>query len=166
MWQSTYLPLVRIKIEFTNTITDLPDILNLAYFHDTLYTRTSLFIQTRSYTGPLSASLHIARPADFFSGDMHNLTPANLYLRREHQSFRLLPKSGAMVMTSRTELSKLMEVDSRAGKAELMEEVMNWDEHEANFKGRDLWIKAVTSWCVGGPSFNDDCTVYTATGEN
>jgi hypothetical protein len=131
-----------------------------------MYTRTSLFLQTRSSTSPLSSFLHISRPADFFSGHVHNLNPSTLYVRREHQSFRLLPKSGAMVVTTRTELSKLMEVESKADKAALIEEVMSWDEHEASFKGRDLWITALKGWCEDRLPFNDDCTVFSATGEN
>jgi hypothetical protein len=150
----------------TNTITDLPDVLDLPYPGQTMYTRTSLFIQTHSSTGPLSASLHICRPADFFSGNVHNLNPSTLYVRREHQSFRLLPKSGAIIMTTRTELSRLLEVESQADKAKLMDEVMSWKEYEASFKGRELWITALKGWCENRYPFNDDRTVSSATGDN
>jgi hypothetical protein len=131
-----------------------------------MYSRTSLFIQTRSSTVPLSSSLHISRPADFFSGHVHTLKPSALYIRHEHQSFRQLQKSGAMVMTTRTELSRLMGVESKANKAELLKEVMSWKEHEASFKGRELWITALKGWCENREPFNDDCTVFSASGEN
>jgi hypothetical protein len=149
------------KIYVPLTYLDLSDILNLPYTPSTLYTRTSLFIQTRSCTTPLSTSLHISRPADFFSGSVQHLVPQNLYVRREYQSFRQLPKSGAVVMMTRTDLSKLMDIEDRQGKTGLIAEIRGWDEDEATFKGRDLWIRAVASWCEGGSAFRDDMTVFT-----
>jgi hypothetical protein len=50
-------------------------------------------------------------------------------------------------MTTRTELSRLLEVESQADKAKLMDEVMSWKEYEASFKGRELWITALKGWC-------------------
>lgn len=67
-------------------------------------------------------------------------------------------------MTTRTELSKLVDVPDKQGKVSLMEEIKGWDEDEACFKGRDLWIRAVKSCCEGGSAFRDDTTVYTVAG--
>ncbi|KAH4225140.1 hypothetical protein HBI06_024450 [Parastagonospora nodorum] len=144
---------------------DLPDILNLPYTPTTLYTRHTTFIQTLSLTTPLTSTLHIPRPADFFSGGVQHLVPQNLYIRREYQSFRQLAKSGAVVMTSRTELTRLTDVAGRREKDDLMAEIRGWGEDEAGFKGRDLWSRAVGSWCEGGSAFRDDVTVITGVEE-
>jgi hypothetical protein len=69
-------------------------------------------------------------------------------------------------MTTRTELSRLLEVESQADKAKLMDEVMSWKEYEASFKGRELWITALKGWCENRYPFNDDRTVSSATGDN
>lgn len=68
-------------------------------------------------------------------------------------------------MASRTELTKLMDVAARSEKEELMAEIRGWGEDEAGFKGRDLWIRAVGSWCEGGSAFRDDVTVIAGMGE-
>lgn len=62
-------------------------------------------------------------------------------------------------MTTRTELSPLVDIRSKKDKRALWEEVDGWDEDEAVFKGRDLWIRAVKSWCVGGEVWHDDRTI-------
>jgi hypothetical protein len=71
-----------------------------------------------------------------------------------------------MVMTTRTELSRLMGVESKASKAELLKEVMSWKEHEASFKGGELWITALEGWRENREPFNDDRTVFSVNGEN
>lgn len=111
---------------------------------------------------PLTSSLFIQRPADFFSGSIYSLLPINLYIRYEHQAFRMLPKTGAIVMSTKTELKKLTELEGRGEKHELMKEIRGWDEEEATFKGRDLWIRAVRSWCEGRDVWHDDRTVMDA----
>ena len=130
-----------------------------------LYSRTSTFIQTRPSTPKnpsLTSTLFIQRPQDFFSGSIGNLAPENLYVRREFQNFRLLLQSGAVVMSTRTELIPLKQVRSREGKKELMEEFGQWTDEEETFKGKSLWIHAVRSWCEGGDAFRDDRTVFEA----
>ncbi|KAF1914518.1 hypothetical protein BDU57DRAFT_596475 [Ampelomyces quisqualis] len=125
----------------------------------TLHTQTSTFIQTRPASSPLSTSLHLPRPADLFPGSIAHLSPPSLWIRRLHTSFRRLPVSGAIVTTTRTQLSRLVDVDTQQRRKELWAEVSSWGEEEAVFKGRDLWIRAVRSWCVGGEAWCDDRTV-------
>lgn len=43
-----------------------------------------------------------------------------------------------------------------------MDEVNGWDEHEARFKGRDLWLRAIRAHCEGTDVFHDDQTVIDA----
>lgn len=65
----------------------------------------------------------------------------------------------------RTELTRLTDVAGRSQKEDLMREIRGWGEDEAGFKGRDLWIRAVGSWCEGGSAFRDDVTVVAGVGE-
>ncbi|KAH7406790.1 hypothetical protein DE146DRAFT_786591 [Phaeosphaeria sp. MPI-PUGE-AT-0046c] len=138
---------------------DLPVVFDFIRTPQTLFMRKSTFIQTRNIETPLFSSLFIQRPADFFSGNIYSLLPINLYIRYEHQTFRMLPRTGAIVMSTRTELKKLTELDGRREKEELMGEIWGWDQEEATFKGRDLWIRAVRSWCEGREVWHDDRTV-------
>lgn len=74
-------------------------------------------------------------------------------------------------MTTRTELKKLTEVEARKEKEELMREVREWGEEEAEWKGRGLWMRAVRGWCEGREVWHDDLTVsgvgeLTSVGEN
>ncbi|KAH7080964.1 hypothetical protein FB567DRAFT_595290 [Paraphoma chrysanthemicola] len=160
MWSSTLLEV--LIFASSNGFPDMSNILHLHFTNDTLFTRTSTYIQTRAAKVPLSDALFIQRPVDLFSGNISNLVPSNLYVRREFQTFRLLPSSGAVVMSTRTEFKKLTDLSVRWEKAELMSEIGEWDEHEASFKGRDLWIRAVRAHCEGTDVFRDDETVSDA----
>jgi hypothetical protein len=59
-------------------------------------------------------------------------------------------------MSIRTELTRLTDWDDCKG---LMREIQAWEDDEAIFKGRDLWIKAVRWWYVGWEGRHDDQTV-------
>lgn len=59
-------------------------------------------------------------------------------------------------------MKKLTELEDRKGRRELMSEIAAWDEEEALFKGRDLWMRAVRSWCEGTEVWHDDRTVIDA----
>ncbi|KAF1947472.1 hypothetical protein EJ02DRAFT_333533 [Clathrospora elynae] len=131
--------------------------------------RTSTFIQTSSPPSdrrrpPLAALLHIRRPVDFFAGDLHNLLPSTLIVRRETTMFHRLPRSGAVIMTTRTAMQELRQLGLKE-RAELMREVYGWDEDEARFKGRALWVGLVERFFAGKAGFRDDCTVFTEGGD-
>ncbi|KAH7066714.1 hypothetical protein BKA63DRAFT_425379 [Paraphoma chrysanthemicola] len=157
MWSSKLLK--HLTSASSNGFPDMSNILHLYFTFDTLFTRTSTFIQTHAAKAPLSDALFIQRPVDFFSGNISNLVPSNLYVRREYQTFRLLPSSGAFVMSTRTEFNKLTDLRARWEKTELMSEIGEWDEHEARFKGRDLWMRAVRAHCEGTDVFRGDETI-------
>jgi hypothetical protein len=65
-------------------------------------------------------------------------------------------------MSTRTEFRKLVDLSTRREKTQLMDEVNGWDEHEARFKGRDLWLRAIRAHCEGTDVFHDDQTVIDA----
>lgn len=80
-------------------------------------------------------------------------------MRREFQTFRTLPVSGAVVMSTRTELTRLTDVVDLKGKRELLGEIEGWGESEGEFKGRDLVVLGVRAHFVGDGAFRDDRSV-------
>lgn len=98
---------------------------------------------------------------DLFAGNTNDLNPYILTIRCETQTFKVLPKTGSVVMTTKTDLKRLSELDE-VERAELMMEIKGWDEDEAIFKGRDLWIRAVSGWCTGHPGMKDDASIIDA----
>lgn len=82
-------------------------------------------------------------------------------MRREHQIFRRLPKSGAIVFSTRTELQKLINLNLQE-KRDLVKEIRGWDEVVATRKGLELWQRAVIGYCEGRRIFKDDETVVDA----
>lgn len=140
----------------TLTSKAIPSILDLALSTpSTPLTRHTTFIQT--HASSLSSALHIHRPADLFAGTTESLKFA-LHVRRETQTFRVLPKSKAVVMATKTELRPLTELGAEE-KSKLMMEIEEWGDEEALLKGKDLWIPAVSGWCSGGEMENDDMSI-------
>ncbi|KAG9187281.1 hypothetical protein G6011_05152 [Alternaria panax] len=136
----------------------LPSILALdlptlsPYSHTGPLALRQLFIQTRPHRSSLASSLHIPRPVDFFAGNIANLHPSELLVRTETQMFARLPKTGAVVVTTRTSTETLSDVAERMNgreKKAFMMEVEGWGNEEARFKGRELWI-GVVERCLKG----------------
>jgi hypothetical protein len=92
--------------------------------------------------------MFIQEPKDFFSGNLSSLLPQHIIIRREHQIFRRLPKTGAIVFSTRTELKKLTELDVD-GRRDLVNEIRGWDREVATRKGLELWQRTVFGWCEG-----------------
>lgn len=66
--------------------------------------------------------------------------------------FARLPKTGAVVVTTRTRTETLSEMVERMNgreKGAFMREVEGWGNEEAKAKGRDLWI-GVVERCLKG----------------
>jgi hypothetical protein len=94
----------------------------------------------------LASTLHITRPINLFAGTIRDLAPHELLVRTETQMFGRLPKSGAVVLTTRTTTETLKEMAERMGMQEkegFLREVNGWGADEAKFKGRGLWICVV-----------------------
>ncbi|KAI8932677.1 hypothetical protein NX059_010171 [Plenodomus lindquistii] len=143
------------------TILSLPSLSPHTFTPTTLLTKTTLYIQTLP-TPTSQPSLHIPRPVDFFPGALSNLLPSTLIIRTETTTFRRLPRTGAIAMNTHTRTKKLTDVVGGEEKKKLLDEVQGWEEDEARFKGRDLWITSLRGWCTGRPVFRDDRTVWSS----
>jgi hypothetical protein len=172
LWMSKFLTYPLTHSYHTNASIVLPKILDIRDF-PTLssygstsgpLTRTEIYVQT-SPSHSLASTLHIVRPINLFAGTIKDLLPHELLIRTETQMFGRLPKSGAVVLTTRTTTETLKEVAERMGareKEEFLKEIDVWGVDEAKFKGRDLWITVVERVLRGESAFRDDCTVYTS----
>ncbi|KAF3039316.1 hypothetical protein E8E12_001549 [Didymella heteroderae] len=126
---------------------DIPDVLPLTSSVD-LLTRSMLYVQTCPDSRPLAHLLFIQEAKDFFPGNLSSLLPQHIIVRREHQSFHRLPKSGAIIFSTRTEVSRLTELDLH-GRRKLVDEINGWDRKIATRKGLELWQRAVIGYCEG-----------------
>jgi hypothetical protein len=131
----------------TDLFQDISDILPLTSSID-LLTRCTLYIQTYPDDRSLTHLLFIQEPKDFFSGNLSSLLPQHIIVRREHQVFRRLPKSGAIAFSTRTEVKRLTDLNVRQ-RIELVDEIQSWDPEVALRKGRELWQRVVIGYCEG-----------------
>jgi hypothetical protein len=89
---------------------------------------------------------------DFFAGNIANLHPSELLVRTETQMFARLPKSDAVIVTTRTSTETITDMAERMNgweKEAFLKTVNGWGAEEARFKGRELWI-GVVERCLKG----------------
>ncbi|KAK6595230.1 mannosyl transferase [Botrytis cinerea] len=102
--------------------------------------RSNIFIQT---TPILFQDIPEAPPSPSFP-----LTPSDIYVRRERQTFTRLPKSNAVLFTVRTYMEKL--VDQNIADMEAMaKQIRGWDGDLAKYKGVDIWGDVTLAYCDG-----------------
>jgi len=107
--------------------------------------RYTYFVQVEPFSKDLVDTLFIQRPADFFPGTLSRLSPENILIRRERQTFRRLPKSETVLFTVKTSLQRLTqlpmeELEGFVGEARL------WPDETATCKGRELWGPCVFAY--------------------
>jgi hypothetical protein len=120
--------------------------------------RTHLFVQTHPTNRSLSDLFFITERHHFFPGNLSTLHN-NLMIRKERQSFRMLPKSGAIVFTTQTKIRAVRDF----GAAELqrtMQEIREWPTLEATLKGRDLWGDILEHMCATMPASRENQHPY------
>ncbi|KAM0310355.1 hypothetical protein ACHAO8_008169 [Botrytis cinerea] len=102
--------------------------------------RSNIFIQT---TPILFQDIPEAPPSP-----SSPLTPSDIYVRRERQTFTRLPKSNAVLFTVRTYMEKL--VDQNIADMEAMaKQIRGWDGDLAKYKGVDIWGDVTLAYCDG-----------------
>ncbi|KAJ4360298.1 uncharacterized protein N0V89_000859 [Didymosphaeria variabile] len=127
-----------------------------------LYKRHVAFIQTvRPSESDYTKKYFIQESKDFFSGDISFLQAESLHARIEQQMFRKLPKSGAVVLTTRVQIEPLVRMEERKLR-HLAKEIRSWPAHIARLKGRDLWGRAVLGFIEQFPMAHDDASVMDA----
>jgi hypothetical protein len=120
--------------------------------------RATLFVQTHHNSRGLSDLLFITERHHFFPGHMSTLGNG-MMVRKERQSFKMLPKTGAVVFTARTKI-RLVSDFGRGELEQTVKEINEWPAEIATLKGRDLWGEFLNNICANKPVFRDDVTVF------
>ncbi|TGO27713.1 hypothetical protein BPAE_0038g00590 [Botrytis paeoniae] len=102
--------------------------------------RSNLFIQA---TPILFQDIPEAPPSPSFP-----LTPSDIYIRRERQTFTRLPKSNAVLFTVRTYMEKLVDLNSADAEA-MAKQIRGWDGELARYKGVGIWGDVTLGYCDG-----------------
>ncbi|OCK76454.1 hypothetical protein K432DRAFT_306328 [Lepidopterella palustris CBS 459.81] len=147
----------------------LSDIVNLSYFsridQKSCMERSSFFVQVRPPGMNLADTLFVQEPKDFFPGMIHNLLPHNIIIRHERQTFRRLPKSGAVIFIVKTSITPLVHFPKEE-LAGLAAEIRSWPEDIAEYKGRGLWQRPVLGYCEGRPTALEDIDLFSDAGSS
>jgi len=107
--------------------------------------RYTYFVQVEPSSKDLVDTLFIQRPADFFPGTLSRLSPENILIRRERQSFRRLPKSETVLLTVKTSLQRLTQLPMEELEG-FVSEARLWPDETATYKGRELWGPCVFAY--------------------
>lgn len=100
--------------------------------------RSNLFIQTT--TELFQDSLEEI-------ADGSKVTPKDLMVRRERQTFRRLEGSGAVLFTVRTYMGPMTSLGGDELKA-MRSQVRGWEEDVRRYKGGDIWGPPMEEWCA------------------
>lgn len=80
------------------------------------------------------------------SSDSSTVRVDRVLIRRERQTFRRLPKSGALVFTVKTTLTPLQDLDEEELLG-LKREMESWPTEVATYKGRHVWGECAMRYC-------------------
>ena len=126
------------------------------------FKRHVTFIQTvQPQENDLVKKYFVQESKDFFSGNLRLLQPATLHARIERQMFRRLPKTRAIVLTTRVQIKPLVHMKKEHLQI-LSREIRSWPAHIGRLKGRELWGRAVLGFIEKFPMARDDQSVVDA----
>ncbi|CAG8153220.1 unnamed protein product [Penicillium olsonii] len=99
--------------------------------------RSNYFVEVKSPGESLTDILY--RPNALCEKELSNPeSPSQILIRRERQTFRRLPRTGALVFGVKTYLTPLDELPMTE-LANLAKEMKTWPEYVSEYKGRDVW---------------------------
>ncbi|KAL5338450.1 hypothetical protein BJX70DRAFT_388520 [Aspergillus crustosus] len=105
--------------------------------------RSNYFVEVKRPDEDLFETLY--RPTTL-SEDNPNPSPKDIVVRRERQTFRRLPRTGAIVFGVKTFLTTLEELPMQELQ-NLAREVKSWPEHVGEYKGREIWGAKALEFC-------------------
>lgn len=98
--------------------------------------RSNFFVEVKGPNENLTEILY--RPGSLCEKELTSPLPSDILIRRERQTFRRLPRTGAIVFGVKTYLTPLDELPM-ADLDNLATEMRSWPEHVGEYKGRDIW---------------------------
>ncbi|KAJ9368427.1 hypothetical protein DTO282E5_6895 [Paecilomyces variotii] len=120
--------------------------------------RSNYFVELKGPNEGLYSTLF--RP-DGLSEATPSPRPCDIIIRRERQTFRKLPQSGALLFGVKTTLTTLEELP-REELHNLVREMETWPEEVASYKGKDIWGDSVLHFCqqtIGLPQVGETSAV-------
>lgn len=106
--------------------------------------RSNYFIEVKRPDENLFSILY--RPHTLCEKELSNPALQEIIIRRERQTFRRLPRSGAIVFGVKTHLTRLDELPVQELQ-NLGKEMKSWPEFVGEYKGMDVWGAKVLEFC-------------------
>lgn len=98
--------------------------------------RSNYFVEVKEPNENLTDILY--RPNSLCEKKLSSPSPSDILIRRERQTFRRLPRTGAIVFGVKTYLTPLDELPM-AELDNLAKEMKSWPDYVGEYKGRDVW---------------------------
>lgn len=98
--------------------------------------RSNYFVEVKSPNENLFDILY--RPGSLCEKELLNPTPDEIIIRRERQTFRRLPRTGAILFGVKTFLTTLDELPTQELE-NLAKEMETWPENVGEYKGKNVW---------------------------
>ncbi|KAL5364956.1 hypothetical protein BJX96DRAFT_168709 [Aspergillus floccosus] len=105
--------------------------------------RSNYFVEVKRPDEDLFEILY--RPTTL-SEDNPNPSPEDIVIRRERQTFRRLPRTGAIVFGVKTFLTTLEELPMQELE-NLAKEIKSWPPYVGEYKGREVWGPKALEFC-------------------
>ncbi|KAJ5099896.1 hypothetical protein N7532_006897 [Penicillium argentinense] len=102
--------------------------------------RSNYFVEVKRPDEDLFEILY--RPGALCEKELSNPSPEQIIIRRERQTFRRLPRTGALVFGVKTYLTTLDQLPMQELE-NLVKEMKSWPEHVAEYKGMNVWSAKV-----------------------
>ncbi|KAJ5780038.1 hypothetical protein N7457_005198 [Penicillium paradoxum] len=98
--------------------------------------RSNYFVEIKAPNENLTEILY--RPGALCEKELTNPLPSEILIRRERQTFRRLPRTGAIVFGVKTYLTPLDELPMTEFD-NLAKEMSTWPDYVGEYKGKDVW---------------------------
>lgn len=98
--------------------------------------RSNYFVEVKAPNENLTDILY--RPNALCEKELSDPLPSEILIRRERQTFRRLPRTGAIVFGVKTYLTPLDELPMTE-LDNLAKEMRSWPDYVGDYKGRDVW---------------------------
>ncbi|KAJ5179284.1 hypothetical protein N7492_002494 [Penicillium capsulatum] len=118
--------------------------------------RSNYFVEVKRPDEDLFEILY--RPGVLCEKDLSNPSPEEIIIRRERQTFRRLPRTGAIVFGVKTYLTPINQLPMQELE-NLAKEMQSWPEYVGEYKGKDVWGAKVLEFYRNRAQMNEKADV-------
>ena len=112
------------------------------------FERLAYFFQVIDRSKRLGEALFVVNPNDIIPEGKSHITPEELIIRRERQTFRSLATVDALLFTVNTYVFFLDDLSDEE-LVGLWQEIRGWDDVVATYRQREMWIGTFVEYCLG-----------------